>query len=79
MNFAVTAGLYAALQKQLGRQLEYPGNDKSYYGVCDFSTATNNAAFQIWAATHPNAGNNAYNITDNTKLTMRDVWTGIAK
>lgn len=79
MNVAITLGLYAALQKELGQPFRYPGNAKSWNAIVDHSTALNNAEFQIWAATTPAVGNNAYNIANGDKVRIKDLWPKLAE
>lgn len=79
MNMAVSLGIYAALQKELGRDFLYPGNAASWSARVDHSTATNNADFQIWASLNPNAWNQAFNITNGDNVRICDLWHKIAE
>lgn len=79
MNIAISIGIYAALQKQLGQPFKYPGNAKSWNVIIDQSSAVNNADFHIWAATTPSAGNNVYNIHNGDKVVVKDLWSSIAE
>ncbi|KAI9484826.1 NAD(P)-binding protein [Zychaea mexicana] len=79
MNFAVSLAIYASLQKSLGRKLGFPGCKEQWNAKNDFSTATNNADFQVWASLNKQAGNNAFNTADGPKTQTRDLWHKIAE
>ncbi|KAI9105667.1 hypothetical protein DFS34DRAFT_575386 [Phlyctochytrium arcticum] len=81
MNFAVSIGLYAALQKELGQPLVFPGNQFIYeQNIVDHSWAKNNAEFQLWATMHlDKTKNHAFNIHDGGAVRFKDLWPKIAK
>ncbi|OZJ03126.1 hypothetical protein BZG36_03877 [Bifiguratus adelaidae] len=78
MNFAVSVGLYAALQKELGRPLVFPGNGNMYNQKVDFSPAINNARFQAFCATNPKAYNQIFNIASDQDTSFSQIWPKIA-
>lgn len=79
MSLATTIALYASGCKAVGDPLIFPGSSVSYKLEYDHSTATNNAAFQIFAATTEKAYNRAFNIYDGKTETFSDLWPKIAE
>ncbi|GAA5992475.1 hypothetical protein JCM10908_000836 [Rhodotorula pacifica] len=78
MSLATTIALYATARKELGEPFDFPGTDASYKLEYDFSTASNNARFQIEAATNKKGYNRAFNISDDKPLTWAAIWPKIA-
>ncbi|KAG8873785.1 hypothetical protein FRB97_006435 [Tulasnella sp. 331] len=62
MNFASSLALYAAITKELGEELIFPGSQESYFGWDSLSYAPLVAEFEIWAALNPACGNQLLNI-----------------
>ena len=79
MNFAVSLAIYASLQKALGKKFYFPGCKEHWEVRDDYSTATNNADFQVWASLNKQAGNNTFNTPDGPKVLTRDLWYKIAE
>ena len=79
MSIAVTLALYAVARKALGEPLVFPGSSISYNLEYDQSTASNNAAFQLYAALKPEAGNRVFNIHDGRPVKLEEVWTRTAQ
>ena len=79
MNFAVTLALYATIQKELGRPLLFPGNEKSWHRISDHSTASNNARFQLWSAQNEQIKHEIFNIANGDLLHLRDLWPKLEK
>ncbi|GAA6013343.1 hypothetical protein JCM8202_003114 [Rhodotorula sphaerocarpa] len=78
MSIATTIALYAVARKALGEPLVYPGSEASYKLPYDFSTASNNARFQIAAATNADATDRAYNISDGEPDSFETLWPKFA-
>ncbi|GEM11724.1 NAD dependent oxidoreductase [Rhodotorula toruloides] len=78
MSLATTVALYASGCKALNQALVFPGSSASYKLEYDQSTAANNAAFQIFAATTEKAYDRAFNIYDGNTETFADLWPKIA-
>jgi nucleoside-diphosphate-sugar epimerase len=76
MSIVPVIAVYAAIMKELGRPLAFPGTAwESLYQVTE-STHLANAA--LWAATGPRCANQAYNITNGDYFRWRDLWPKIA-
>ncbi len=76
MNMTMAIGVYAAVQKELGLPLSYPGGDP-------FITQATDALLLgraiRWAASAPEAGGETFNITNGDELIWRSVWPSIAQ
>jgi nucleoside-diphosphate-sugar epimerase len=77
MSIISVIAAYAAIRKELGLPLAFPGKAwSSLYQVTD-SAHFADAAF--WAATEPRCANQAYNITNGDYFRWQYVWPAIAK
>jgi nucleoside-diphosphate-sugar epimerase len=76
MSIVPVIAVYAAMMKELGRPLAFPGTAwTSLYQVTESSHLANAA---LWAATEPRCANQAYNITNGDYFRWRDLWPKIA-
>ena len=76
MSIVPVIAVYAAVLKELGRPLAFPGTAwESLYQVTESSHLANAA---LWAATEPRCANQAYNITNGDYFRWRDLWPKIA-
>jgi len=76
MSIVPVIAVYAAIMKELGRPLAFPGTAwTSLYQVTESSHLANAA---LWAATEPRCANQAYNITNGDYFRWRDLWPKIA-
>lgn len=79
-SFATTAALYFTIQKHLGEEavfsLPEEGDETSFTKRWDASSASNIAAFTTFAACHPGAADQAYNVVDNdpNEISFGDIW-----
>lgn len=70
--------VYAAIIKQLGRPLAWPGppgSGRAIYQVTDSGHCANAA---LWAATDPRCANQAYNLTNGDFFRRLDIWPRLA-
>ena len=75
MNALPAIGVYAALLRQAGEPLHYPG------GVAPISEAVDAdlvASMLAWAATEPKANNQIFNVTNGDVYSLRNVWPVLA-
>ncbi|KAI5454809.1 hypothetical protein NCC49_003691 [Naganishia albida] len=79
MSLAVTLGLYASIQKHLDQPLVFPGSSATYNLPYDFSTATHNAAHQLYLVNTKTAFDRAFNVHDGQPLRFADVWPKVAE
>lgn len=75
MNVVAAIGAYAALMRELGRPLTYPGGGPCVNAATDTRLLARAAEF---AATHAMAANETYNVVNGDVLVWRDLWPSIA-
>lgn len=79
MNLATSLGLYAAVEKELGHQLEFPGSEEFYTRFDSFTYSKLHARFVVWAALEPKAGNQAFNVVNGDAESWQKMWPLLAK
>jgi nucleoside-diphosphate-sugar epimerase len=75
MNLIPVLGAYAAICRELGRPLAYPGRPG---GVAEAVDAELIAQALLWAADAPAARDQVFNITNGDVFTWENVWPAIA-
>jgi nucleoside-diphosphate-sugar epimerase len=75
MNPIPALGTYAAVLRQHGRPLDYPGGRSTIYEAVDADLL---AEALLWAATSPAAADEIFNVTNGDVFTMENVWPAIA-
>jgi hypothetical protein len=76
-SFGIALAVYALIMKAQGRNLMYPGSDKSYNAKINLCTSEKIGEVACWSvATHPN---NAYNVVSCPAFSWKQVWPDIAK
>jgi nucleoside-diphosphate-sugar epimerase len=76
MNIIAALGAYAAVQRELGRPLAFPGGGRYINAASDGRLIARAAEF---AATHEVAANETYNVVNGDMLVWQDVWESIAR
>lgn len=79
MNLSTSIGLYAAVSKELGRDLEFPGNAVFYSKFDVFTSSEIHAEFCEWAALEPRAGNQAFNVHNGDVESWQNLWPRVAR
>ena len=79
MNLVNSSPVYASIQKELGKPLEFPGDIATWDIKKDQSTSTLIAYFAEWAALTEPAANQALNITDGSEFSLGTFWPGLAQ
>ncbi|KQY22686.1 SDR family oxidoreductase [Rhizobium sp. Root483D2] len=79
MNLAMVIGLYAAMSKELGLPLRFPGKPGAYDTLLEMTDAGLLARATVWAATHPQCANQAFNITNGDLFRWNEMWPKIAR
>jgi nucleoside-diphosphate-sugar epimerase len=79
MNLATSAGLYAAVSKELGQDLAFPGSETFYNSVNCFTESKLHARFCHWAALEPKADNQAFNAVNGDVESWQNLWPHLAK
>jgi len=78
MNLAMVIGVYAAISKELGLPLRFPGKPGAYHSLLEMTDATLLAHATVWAATDPRCANQAFNITNGDLFRWNELWPRIA-
>ncbi|WP_432936501.1 SDR family oxidoreductase [Kribbella sp. CA-253562] len=78
MNMGVTLAVYGALARETGIPFVFPGSPEQYDGTTDITDARLLAEHLVWAATTPEAANEAYNVTNGDTFHWREMWEAVA-
>lgn len=79
MNLASGVGLYAAVSKEMGLDLIWPGSEAFYTKFDSFTTSKLHAEFCRWAALTPEAANKAFNVVNEDVESWQNLWPRVAK
>jgi nucleoside-diphosphate-sugar epimerase len=79
MNIALVVGVFAELSRELGIPLRFPGTDKAYRQLVQFTDAGILARASAWAATEEKASGEAFNITNGDVFRWERMWEDIAR
>lgn len=79
MSIIPVIAVYAAISKQLGLPLRFPGKPGAYRSIYQVTESTHIANAALWAATDPRCANQAYNITNGDFFRWCNVWPRIAE
>lgn len=75
MNIVAAIGAYAAVRKELGLPLAFPGGGRYVSAATDSRLIASAVEF---AATHSEAANETYNIVNGDTLVWQDLWPAVA-
>ena len=78
MNLAIVIAVYAAMSKELGLPLRFPGKAGAYDRLIEMTDAGLLARATVWAATDPGSANQAFNITNGDLFRWNEMWPKIA-
>ncbi|OHV08936.1 SDR family oxidoreductase [Kushneria phosphatilytica] len=78
MNIALVIGVFAAISKELGIPLRFPGSERAYRVLMQFTDAGLLGRASVWAATTPNIAGQAYNITNGDVFRWERLWQDVA-
>lgn len=78
MNMGTTLAVYASICKETGRPFRWPGSEAQWNGLSDVTDARILAEQLIWAATTPEAANQAFNITNGDVFRWSWLWKQLA-
>lgn len=77
-NAVAVIGAYAALCRELGRPLVFPGSAAAFDARRDLTDASLLARAMTFIAVTPACRNQAFNVTNGDVVRWRDLWPGIA-
>lgn len=78
MNMVLTLSVYATLCKELGLPFIFPGSAMQWNGLTELTDAAILGEQMIWAATHEEGQNQAFNTTNGDVFRWRWLWPQIA-
>ena len=78
MNEALTIALYFLINKELGVEAPMPTNSAFFNGADDVSDARLIADLSVYASTHSNCANQAFNVTNGDVFSWRYMWPRLA-
>jgi nucleoside-diphosphate-sugar epimerase len=79
MNMGVTLAVYGAICRETGRPFAFPGSAQQWEGITDVTDARLLARQLEWAATTPEAANEAFNIVNGDVFRWRRMWSVVAE
>jgi nucleoside-diphosphate-sugar epimerase len=79
MNLAIVIAVYAAICKELGLPLRFPGKPGAYDTLHDITDAGLLARATVWAATDERCANQAFNINNGDLFRWSEMWPKIAR
>jgi nucleoside-diphosphate-sugar epimerase len=79
MNMVLTLSVYATICKELGLTFTFPGSSTQWNGVTDVTDADLLGEQIVWAGTHPEGSNEAFNIANGDVFRWRWLWPQIAE
>jgi len=79
LNLAMVIAVYAAISKELGLPLRFPGKPGAYDKLLEMTDAGLLAKATMWAATDPRCANQAFNINNGDLFRWNEMWPKIAR
>ena len=79
MNLAMVIAVYAAISKELGLPLRFPGKPGAYDSLIEMTDAGLLAKAMVWAAADERCANQAFNINNGDLFRWREMWPKIAR
>jgi nucleoside-diphosphate-sugar epimerase len=79
MNLALVIAVYAAMSKELGIPLRFPGKAGAYNTLIEMTDAGLLAKATVWAATEPRCANQVFNINNGDLFRWNQMWPAIAR
>ncbi|MFC5788733.1 SDR family oxidoreductase [Agromyces tardus] len=79
MNMVLTLSVYANICKELGRTFTFPGSVEQWNFVTDVTDSDLLGEQLVWASTHPEGRNEAFNIANGDLFRWRWLWPQIAE
>lgn len=79
MNLGMVIAVYAAISKELGLPLRFPGTEAAYRALYQVTSAKILAEATDWAGQTPAAANGIFNITDGDYFRWEHMWPRIGR
>jgi nucleoside-diphosphate-sugar epimerase len=78
MNIALVIGVFAAISRELGVPLRFPGTDQAFGQLVQLTDSGLLARASLWAATSPDAAGEAFNVTNGDIFRWERMWDDVA-
>ncbi|MEV0222571.1 SDR family oxidoreductase [Streptomyces sp. NPDC050704] len=79
MNLALVIAVYAAISKELGLPLRFPGKPGAYDSLLEVTDADLLARATVWAATDERGARQAFNVANGDLFRWNEMWPRIAE
>jgi len=79
MNLLMVIAVYAAIAKELGQPLRFPGSLAAYDALYQVTDAELLARATVWAGSEPRADGEIYNVTNGDQLRWRHLFPAVAR
>ncbi|WP_114955045.1 SDR family oxidoreductase [Sphingosinicella terrae] len=79
MNMGTTLAVYATLCRETGRPFRFPGSAAQWNGLTDMTDARLLSRHLLWAATTPEAQNEAFNVVNGDVFRWSWMWGRLAE
>ena len=79
MNLTTVIAVYAAISKELGLPLYFPGTPGNFHALYQCSDSRHLAKAMVWMATTEKCANESFNITNGDVFRWENFWPRIAK
>lgn len=79
MNLTMVIAVYAAISRELGLPLRFPGTEAAYRALYQVTSADILAEATAWAGREPAARNEIFNITNGDYFRWQHMWPKIAR
>lgn len=78
MNIALVVGVFAELSRELGVPMRFPGTDKAFQQLVQFTDAGLLARASAWAAKDEKASGEVFNVTNGDVFRWERMWEDVA-
>jgi nucleoside-diphosphate-sugar epimerase len=79
MNISTVIAVYAAISKELGLPLRFPGHPGAFRAIYQVTDSDHLARAMTWCATAPGAANDVFNVTNGDFFRWENLWPGFAR
>ena len=79
MNLAMVIAVYAAISKELGLPLRFPGRPRAHDALLEMTDAGLLARATVWAATDERCANQAFNVNNGDLFRWSELWPRLAR
>ncbi|HEY0043984.1 MAG TPA: SDR family oxidoreductase [Allosphingosinicella sp.] len=79
MNIALVVGVFAEISRALGVPMRFPGSDRAFSQLVQFTDAGLLARASLWSATSESAGGEAFNVTNGDVFRWERMWGDVAR